>query len=224
MITLIERFLTLKSRYRNYDTAHAIRRMQAFRRSVRDLSAKGYPVAVELLGSISFGIAEPCSDADCVLLHFCDLHLENGECPPSCPNLIFEQSELLKGLKKYLKEKDMFHVDFMDWINLRYVDRIIAEGQAADNEIAFRLLYYRTLGRPVNRPLFIKYCETLERDEAVMKGFSRWSSEALATYVKTSTHRLSFNKYNERMATKRQILPPDMKEELKNYLEQKGDC
>jgi len=218
MNRLIERFLILKNNYRNYDTKHALKRMQAFRQAVRELCNKGYPVAIELLGSISFGIAEPCSDADCVLLHYCDLHQEDGECPVHCPNLIFEQEEIVKTLKKKLPG-EMFHIEFLDWVNLKYIENLVKRGQTRDNEIVYRLLYYRTMGRPVNRPLVVKYCEILEQDQELMRGFSEWSSAALAAYLETPTHRYSFNKYNERIINLGVSLPPELKEELIKYIE-----
>ncbi len=218
MSSLIERYLGLKNNYRNYDTKDAIKRMQAFRGAVRDLKQKGYPVGIELLGSISFGLVEPYSDADLVLIHYCDLHKDSGSCPESCPNLIFEQTEITKALKRRLKDA-MFNIEFLDNLNLKYVEHVLETENPVTNECAYRLLYYRTMGRPVNRPLFIKYCDTLEKDEESLSGFLEWSSEALAAYLKTISHRHSFNKYNERIINRGLELPPELKEELTQYLE-----
>lgn len=217
MSTLIERYLALKNGYRNYDTRHALKRMQAFRRSVQEVSEKGYPTGIELLGSISFGIVEPYSDADCVLLHYCDLHKQE-DCPDDCANRLFETSEITRALKRRLKS-EMFNIDFLDCINLRSVEQSIAEGRASSNDQALRMLYYRTIGRPVNRPLFVHYCRKLEEDEEFMAGFVRWSSEMLAAYLKTSRHRLSFNKYNERILSKGLALPTEIQDELRAYLD-----
>ena len=220
MSTLIERYLALKSGYRNYDTRHALKRMQAFRRSVQEVSEKGYPTGIELLGSISFGIVEPYSDADCVLLHYCDLH-KHEDCPDDCANRQFETSEITRALKRRLKS-EMFNIDFLDCINLRSVEQAINEGRAAAEPQALRMLYYRTIGRPVNRPLFIRYCRKLEEDEAFMGEFTKWSSEMLAAYLKTSQHRLSFNKYNERILSKGLALPEEIQNELRIYLDERG--
>ncbi len=221
MSTLIERYLALKNGYRNYDTRHALKRMQAFRRSVHEVSEKGYPVGIELLGSISFGIVEPYSDADCVLIHFCDIHRQE-ECPDDCPNRQFETNEITRALKRRLKS-EMFNIDFLDCINLRNVELALNEGRPKSSEQAFRFLYYRTIGRPVNRPLFIRYCRRLEEDTEFMSEFTRWSSEMLAAYLKTSRHRLSFNKYNERIVSKGLALPGEIQEELRAYLEARGE-
>ena len=217
MPNLIEKYLTLKNNYRNYDTRDALKRMQAFRRAVRELSSKGYPIGIELLGSISFGIVEPYSDADCVILHFCDLHKNDGECPDKCPNFIFEQNELIKALKRLLKD-EMFNIEFLDCVNLRYIENAILR-QDVQHECVYRLQYYRNMGRPVNRPLFVKYCNYLQTNEKFIQEFTDWSSEALMAYLQTSSHRHSFNKYNERIINKGLVLPSALKEELRTYLE-----
>ena len=118
--------------------------MQAFRRATHELTDKGYPIAIELLGSISFGLVEPYSDADCVIIHSCDLHWSDGECPPSCPNLVFEQNEIIKSLKRRLG-KEMFNIEFLDWLNLRTIEDAINKNEILDNEYLYRLLYYRTV-------------------------------------------------------------------------------
>ncbi|MCG9874743.1 MAG: hypothetical protein MH321_08160 [Leptospiraceae bacterium] len=218
MDNLIEKYLTLKNRYRNYDTKEALRRVQAFRLAVKDLSEKGYHVALELLGSINFGICEVSSDVDCILLHSCELHKQEGSCPEDCPNYIFEIKEIEKSIHRRLQSKDL-KIDFLDNINLLYVDESIKKGDLIDNEVLYRLLFYRNLGRPVNRPLFINYCERLEDNPEFIREIIPWATEALGGYLRTNQHRLSFNKYNERILSKGLLLPKELEEELKKYLE-----
>lgn len=218
MSTLIEKYLILKNRYRNYDTKYALKRMQAFRLAVQELGNKGYRVGLELLGSINFGIVEPSSDADCILLHFCEMHKDDPSCPEDCHNLIFEKDEISKFVNKRLDEKE-FKIDFLDNINLTYVDSSIRNDRILGNEGLYRLLFYRNIARPVNRPLFVPYCEMLEDNEEFIREIIPWATEALAGYLKTNQHRLSFNKYNERILNQGMLLPQELAEELKKYLE-----
>ncbi len=218
MSTLIEKYLSLKDRYRNFDTKYAIKRMQAFRLATHELAEKGYRIGLELLGSINFGIVEPSSDADCVLLHFCELHGNEPSCPDSCPNYIFEKEELIKSVNRRLPGEN-FKIDFLENINLSYVDKAISSGDIIGNETLYRLLFYRNIARPVNRPLFIPYCEILEENEEFVKAILPWATEALAGYLRTNQHRLSFNKYNERILSQGMLLPAELAEELKKYLD-----
>ena len=215
---LIEIYQALKNKYRNYDTKHALRRMQTLRRGVQMLGDKGYPIALEILGSINFGIVEPNSDADLIVLHFCDLHLTDGECAPSCPNLLFERDELIRHVRQQPDSQNS-NIEVLDCINLRFIERLIQE-KRFDDPLLFRFMFYRNMGRPVNRPLFIRLYETLENERELAKQFQPWASEALAIYLKTSDHRHSFSKYNERIKSQGLDLPDELRDELKYYLEE----
>ncbi|MCR9145273.1 MAG: hypothetical protein NXI24_23745 [bacterium] len=218
---LIEIYQALKNKYRNYDTKHALRRMQTLRRGVQHLADRGFPVALEILGSINFGIVEPNSDADLIVLHYCDLHLEDGECAPSCSNLKFESDALLHHMRQQ-PDSENSNIEVLDCINLRYVERLIQEKRFDDAPMLFRFMFYRNMGRPVNRPLFIRMYETLENERELARKFQPWASEALAIYLKTSDHRHSFSKYNERIMSQGLDLPEELRQELKYYLEDRA--
>lgn len=214
---LVERYLVLKNKYRNYDTKHALRRVQAFRLATQDLSRKGYEVALEALGSINFGIVEPSSDADCILFHECDLHKTEGSCPNHCPNLQFIKSEISKSVSKRLSPETI-QIEYLDNINLRYVEEKIRNNEILGDETLYCLLFYRNIGRPVNRPLFISYCDALEESPQFIKEIIPWAGEALEGYLSTNQHRLSFNKYNERIRARGLDLPEGLLQELHAYM------
>lgn len=218
MTYLIEKYVALKNKYRNYDTKEALRRMQACRIALKELEDKGFRTGVEILGSINFGIVEPSSDIDCILLHYCDLH-KDQECPEYCPNFLYESEEIKASLRRRLKNENL-KIEFLDCINLRMVERALDAGNWKDHEVLRRLLFYRTIGRPVNRPLFIPYAEKLEENEEYIRDILEWGSEALSVYLGTSRHRFSFSKYNERIESSGLQLPHGLKEELESYLEQ----
>src|SRR5690606_25512997 len=90
-----EQFIRLKNEYRNFDTKHALRRMQFFRSLVSAMSASGRKFALDLLGSINFGIVEENSDADVILYYFCPTHLD-VDCPQDCPRSAENISYFLK--------------------------------------------------------------------------------------------------------------------------------
>ena len=215
---LLEAYQALKHSYRNYDTRLALRRMQALRRCLGEMAIKGYPVALELLGSINFGLVEPASDVDCVIMHFCNDHMQDGECGTNCPGLIYKKNEILSILAENQKT-DNFRIEFLDTINLAYLEKCINKKTFDVDMQVFRFMFYRMLGRPVNRPLVIRYYEQLEVIPELMDSFLKWGTEALAQYLKTSGHRHSFHKYNERIVSSHLKLPKDLIEELKNYLD-----
>ena len=111
------------------------------------------------------------------------------------------------------------NIEVLDCINLRFIERLIQE-KRFDDPLLFRFMFYRNMGRPVNRPLFIRLYETLENERELAKQFQPWASEALAIYLKTSDHRHSFSKYNERIMSQGLDLPDELRDELKYYLEE----
>ncbi|TGN19494.1 hypothetical protein [Leptospira idonii] len=218
---IVERYLVLKNKYRNYDTKYALKRMQAFRLATQELSRKGYEVALEILGSINFGIVEPTSDVDCILLIECNVHKEHGCCPPHCNNVTFVKQEISKFVQKRLAP-ETFNIEYLDTINLKYVEEKIREEKVLGDETLFCLLFYRNIGRPVNRPLFIPYCDELEENADFVREIIPWASEALEGYLNTNQHRLSFNKYNERIRARGLDLPEGLQQELHAYMEGEG--
>ncbi|EOQ89471.1 hypothetical protein LEP1GSC202_1594 [Leptospira yanagawae serovar Saopaulo str. Sao Paulo = ATCC 700523] len=218
---IVERYLVLKNKYRNYDTKYALKRMQAFRLATQELSRKGYEVALELLGSINFGIVDPTSDVDCILLLECDLHKDQGTCPSHCNNLTFVKTEISKYVTKRLAPES-FNIDYLDAINLKYVEEKIRTESVLGDETLYCLLFYRNIGRPVNRPLFIPFCDQLEENHDFVKEIIPWASEALEGYLNTNQHRMSFNKYNERIRARGLSLPEGLQQELQAYMEGKS--
>ncbi|MCB1175844.1 MAG: hypothetical protein KDK39_19875 [Leptospiraceae bacterium] len=215
---MVEAYQALKHSYRNYDTKVALRRMQALRRSVQELNRRGYAIALELLGSLNFGLVESSSDVDCILLHYCHEHLHEGECGLGCPNMIFKRDQLLSILKEKTRG-ETFHIEFLDVLNLKYIEHWLEADSKPEHEPIMRFLFYRFLGRPVNRPLVIHYYEQLEANPELMREFHEYGSQALSAYIQTSGHRHSFTKYNERIQSHQIRLPRDLIEELRNYLD-----
>ena len=132
---LIHIYQELKRKYRNYDTREALKLMQGFRKALRSLQERGFLIGLELLGSLNFGIAERSSDADLILIHYCDLHRKSGECLPNCPNLIFERKTIASVLTQSLRVDD-FHIETLDCINLHYIADKLAAKEDSENSIA----------------------------------------------------------------------------------------
>lgn len=192
--------------------------MQAFRKTVQDLSFQGFPLAIEILGSIDFGISDKSSDTDCVLLYYCDDDHDDHECPEDCETLQYLKTELLNGVDKYIGQDMNSRIEFLDWINLADVQDYIANNTKSKFDIVFRFLYYRTIGRPVNRPLIIQFSDALAQDRDLIKQSTTRASEILKSYLETGTHIYSFTKYNERITNNGLNLPDKLRKKLQSYL------
>lgn len=99
-------------------------------------------------------------------------------------------------------------------------EKIRTESVLGD-ETLYCLLFYRNIGRPVNRPLFIPFCDQLEENHDFVKEIMPWAAVALEGYLNTNQHRMSFNKYNERIRARGLSLPEGLQQELQAYMEGK---
>ncbi len=214
---LIQMYLSLKDKYRNYDTRSALRFMQAFRKSIVDMREMGLEIGLEVLGSLNFGLADKNSDADIIIIHYCELHGDTGECLPDCPNLNTKKELLsLTMAKKMRVEK--FYIEILDCINMSYIDQLLTRGYSDDDAQVLRFIFYFVTGRPVNRTFFSKQYKVFIENIQLVNNFNTWASEALSTYLRTSDHRYSFQKYNERIKGYGLQLPLGLRQELEKYL------
>jgi len=212
MSSHLRKFLVLKNNYRKYDSKHTIKRMQAWRENARKLGQNGYRVAIELLGSMDFGISNEDSDIDCVLMFFCDEHHADPFCPEDCKNLVHIRDQLAAF------NRHGERIEVLDWVNLRKVEEFIERRNYDEIEVVFPFLYYRGIGRPINSPLIARYGAILERDKKVKDGCNAWASEALKVFLSTSTHANSFEKYNNRLVRSGLPLSEGLKRKLDRYL------
>ena len=223
---LIDIYRDIKGKYRNYDTRASLRLIQAFRRTLSKLSQeKNEHIALELLGSLNFGIVESSSDADIILIHYCKQHSQEAECPKGCSKTLENRSIIETQVSKYLGVSH-FKLEVLDCINLYSIasylrqDSQIQETRDKYVETCLRFLFYCDLGRPVNRTLFFPYYKLLKEDPSMQAIFPKWSSEMLSYYLHTSSHRLSFYKYNQRILSQGLVIPKELQIELEHYLKQ----
>ena len=219
MSSLLRKFLALKKHYRSYDTRCTVIKMQAFRNAVYDLSFNGRPAALEILGSIDFGISDESSDTDCVLLYYCTQDHPEVECPLHCETLQFYLTSLKSKLEESIASEMNSNIELLDWINLAHIEKFVLTRDDIYTDLAYRFLYYRTVARPVNLPLIVQYSDVLEKDREFRESCNRWASDMLRIYLDTETHWYSFSKYNERIAHSGLRLPEDLKKKLKSYLD-----
>jgi hypothetical protein len=131
---------------------------------------------------------------------------------------MFEKQEIREYIRKRLSEKK-FQVEFLDVINLKYFDRLDYTQDLSDNECVFRFLFYRSIARPVHRPLLQSYQNRFDDFPELKTSFSEHASRILESYLNTNSHRYSFNKYNERIMNRGIHIPEEFLAELRQYLD-----
>jgi Icc-related predicted phosphoesterase len=205
----IRRFKRIRSFFLNYETPESISLINELRSIYRDIQAQGMEVAFDLLGSISFGIAQSSSDMDLVVYmrsRDCVLDDEDTCGVPRPLAAVFEQLK-----KRHLE------VEVCDSLDLDRIIRAIEDENSEDVQLQ-RFVFYRLVCRPVNLRV-IKRVENL----LFSKGrFRRKVEEGLKEYIQVLVssvrHVKSFEKYKARLREREIKIPPDVEDAIRNYL------
>jgi Icc-related predicted phosphoesterase len=205
----IRQFQRIKSFFLNYETPESVLLIKELRSIYRKIHDKGMEVAFDLLGSISFGIAQESSDMDVVVYmrsRDCVLDDEDTCGVPRPLAAVFDE----------LKERHL-EVEVCDSLDLDRIMQAIEEEDSEDGQLQ-RFIFYRLVCRPVNLRV-VKRVENLlfEKDH-----FRRKVEEGLEEYIRVLVssvrHVKSFEKYKARLREREIDLPPDVEEAIRNYL------
>jgi Icc-related predicted phosphoesterase len=205
----IRQFQRIKSFFLNYETPESVSLIRELRSIYRKIHEQGMEVAFDLLGSISFGIAQESSDMDVVVYmrsRDCVLDDEDTCGVPRPLAAVFEE----------LKERHL-EVEVCDSLDLDRITQAIEEEDSEDGQLQ-RFIFYRLVCRPVNLRV-VKRVENLlfEKDP-----FRRKVEEGLEEYIQVLVssvrHVKSFDKYKARLRERDIDIPPDVEEAIRNYL------
>jgi len=205
----IRQFQRIKSFFLSYETPESVTLIKELRSIYRKIHDKGMEVAFDLLGSISFGIAQESSDMDVVVYmrsRDCVLDDEDTCGVPRPLAAVFDE----------LKERHL-EVEVCDSLDLDRIMQAIEEEDSEDGQLQ-RFIFYRLVCRPVNLRV-VKRVENLllEKDR-----FRRKVEEGLEEYIRVLVssvrHVKSFEKYKSRLREREIDLPPDVEEAIRNYL------
>ena len=111
-----------------------------------------------------------------------------------------------------------FKLQIVDFINLRRLDRAIKE-PGFDDDILARFVFYRTICRGVNKLPIRKYEQAISGNKELFKRIENHLTEALIEFTRSSSHRMSFNKYVSRLKEQDIKIPPSMLEKITEYLD-----
>ena len=171
-------------------------------------------MAFDLLGSVNFGMSESGSDIDLVIYHDCPLDME---CDMKTCNRY-------KEAQRWISEFIITHsypVHIMDCLNLRAVLYAVHNGQY-DNDVLIRYLFYRKVGRPINRKLLMEIDAIIYENKNVIHHLEDSLEELLEDFSDVPSQEYSFKKYLVRLRAMDIILPHSVQEKIFKYLGKEG--
>jgi hypothetical protein len=210
-----QKFLGIKDYFRKFTTAENMQRTRELSRAARILQQVGTPISFDLLGSANFGMVVDASDVDVVMYIECD-HEEEARYDNTPMLRVYESlflTTILKEVTGYV-----FRLEIVDFINLRRLKRAIEE-PGFDDDILARFVFYRTICRGVNKLPIRKYEQAISGNKELFKRIEVHLTEALREFTRSSSHRMSFQKYVSRLKEQNIKIPASMLEKIQEYLD-----
>jgi predicted nucleotidyltransferase len=210
-----KKFLGIKDYFRNFTTKETMQRTRELARAARMIQQTGEKISFDLLGSVNFGMAVESSDVDIVMYIDCG-HDEEARYD-NTPMLRIYESLFFATIIKEISNNP-FKLEIVDFINLRRLWRAINE-PGFDDDILARFVFYRTICRGVNKLPIRKYEQAISGNKELFKRIENHLTEALVEFTRSSSHRISFNKYISRLKEQEIKIPPSMIEKIGEYLD-----
>jgi Icc-related predicted phosphoesterase len=205
----IRQFQRIKSFFLNYETPESTSLVNELRSIYREIQKQGMEVAFDLLGSISFGIAQGSSDMDVVVYmrsRDCVLDEEDTCGVPRPLAAVFDQLK-----KRHLE------VEVCDSLDLDRIIQAIEEEDSEDGQLQ-RFVFYRLVCRPVNLRAIKRVENLLFEKEQFRRKVEEGLEEYIQVLVSSVRHVKSFEKYKARLREREIEIPPDIEEAIRNYL------
>ena len=210
-----KKFLGIKDYFRKFTTEENMLRTRELARAARMIQQTGAKISFDLLGSANFGMAVEVSDVDIVMYIECD-HEDEARYD-NTPMLRIYESLFFATILKEISHNP-FKLEIVDFINLRRLDRAIRE-PGFDDDILARFVFYRTICRGVNKLPIRKYEQAISGNKELFKRIEYHLTEALKEFTRSSSHRLSFQKYVSRLKEQNIKIPGSMIEKIQEYLD-----
>lgn len=205
----IRQLQRIRSFFLQHETAETMELIHQLREVYRDIAKQGMEVAFDLLGSVSFGMAEKGSDMDLVVyLREKDCMLDDLDtCRIPRP---------LAAVFKGLEEREL-SIEVCDSLDLDRVRRAIEQEDREDGQLQ-RFIFYRIVCRPVNLRLIKGVENLLLGKERFRKEVEKDLKGYLEILVSSVRHVSSFEKYKARLRERGIPLAPDVEDAIRHYL------
>jgi uncharacterized protein len=205
----IRRLQRIRSFFLQHETFETMELIRELREVYRDIAKQGMEVAFDLLGSVSFGMAEKGSDMDLVV------YLRERDCLLDD----LDTCRIPRPLAAVFKalEKRELNIEVCDSLDLDRVRRAIEREDRDDGQLQ-RFIFYRIVCRPVNLRLIKGVENLLLEKERFRKQVERGLKDYLEILVSSVRHVSSFEKYKGRLRERGIPLAPDVEEAIRHYL------
>ncbi len=194
--------------FRSFQTEETDLRIETLENIVKMLEGHFDTIAMDIVGSVNFGLSQSMSDIDFVLYMRCDNKCDevNGK----CPSLIAVErkiEELLEG---------KYHFQIIDCVNLTQVEKSIMENDY-ECEATQRFLTHTLMGRAINYRVISPVEDLLNENMEFRKEIEGSIQSFFKIFTNTSQHVQSFQKYELRLKSLGIKIPDAIREKIRDY-------
>jgi len=210
----IELYNDIKKFFRTFQTPEAEDRIdileevaQLFKNKIKG------NIAMDVMGSVNMGISEKTSDIDFVIYVRCDSKCIDG----------FGKCAYFKRAENMLREVlgSRYEFDILDCVDLNRVEKSIRE-KNYECEATQRFVAYRSLCRSINYRFIAPVEDLLNENMHFRKELEGSVQSYLKIFSTTTTHMLSFKKYESRLSALGVKLPESIRRKITQYLNEEN--
>lgn len=207
----------IKKFYRAFQTQETDERLHTLEEITSLIEDKLHAdIAMDVMGSVNFGLSISESDMDIVL------YLRCGENRPQCKGICTGGSEMcsyLESAEEMIREilRDKYDYHILDVVDINRVEESIRE-KNYESETLQRFVFYRSICRPINYRVVAPIEDMLNKDIMFRKEIEGSLQAFFKIIAATSRHIGSFMKYEGRLSTLGIKLPNWIREKVKLYL------
>ncbi len=207
-------FSELKTYFMQFETLSSKRRMRHFMRIARSIQGSGETIAFDILGSVNFGMSEEASDLDLVMYHSCPSQhqCDMAHCFKSKHYQHILENNLLRQFSS-----EQYPLEFIDCVNLDQVKRALANHDAHD-ETLIRYIFYRKLGRPINKRILAAIDQLVEAQSELKREVEENLDYLMENVAENTTQKNSMEKYRNRLSNMGILLPKPIREKILHLL------
>ncbi|HUH67092.1 MAG TPA: metallophosphoesterase [Syntrophales bacterium] len=207
----------IKKFYRKFQTQEAEERIDVLEEAAYLIEDKLHAnFAMDVLGSVNFGISRSDSDLDIVLYLRCEE--DSSKCEGKCQGGT-KPCSFLKGAEDMVAEilKGKYEYQIIDTLDLNRVEESIRQKNYECGMLQ-RFVFYRSICRPINYRVIAPLEDMLNKDMIFRKEIEGSLQIYFRIFAATSRHIKSFMKYEARLADLGIKLPDLIREKVKLYL------
>ncbi len=200
----------IKQFFRMFQTQETEDRVEKLEQALQLMEGKFNDIALDVVGSVNFGQAQPSSDIDLVLY----IRGEAGRGEDSCSAESIEKTKEL--IRQYLGNEYGFEI--LDCLDLNVIERSIRE-KNYECEVTQRFVAYRSICRTINYRLIAPVEDMLNEDIEFRKELEGSIRSYFKIFATTTPQAVSLDKYENRLKMVGIRLPESIRSKIRAYLQ-----